>query len=162
MGEVHTQHVGTGSGTHNVYTIMRCIWHNCASIMVGKRGSRPITCLYYTSSIYCIQYIYIYIYIVFVMYNILCIMYYVSYTLYVLRSSLNGGCICSLRYFLFQPVWSIKGCGMCCPVYGKAHIKDPLLLIGKSSLCGDSPFPLKKYVKMTICLVSDDLKINVL
>ena len=41
----------------------------------------------------------------------------------------------------------------CCPVCGKAHIiKDPLLLIGKSSQCGDSGFPLKKYVTMTTCL----------
>ena len=26
---------------------------------------------------------------------------------------------------------------MYCSVYGKVHIKDPLLLIEKSSLCGD-------------------------
>ena len=73
-------------------------------------------------------------------------------------SILHGGCICSLGYFLFQPVvhnWSIKGCGMCCPVCGKVHIKDPLLLIGKSSLCGNSGFHLKKYVTMTICLISN-------
>ena len=60
--------------------------------------------------------------------------------------------------FSFQPVvhnWSIKGFGMCCPGYGKVHIKDRLLLIGKSSLCGDSGFPLKKYVTITTCLMSD-------
>ena len=54
------------------------------------------------------------------------------------RSILHGGCIFSLGYFPFQPVvhnWSIKGCGMCCPVCGKVHIKDPLLLIGNSSQC---------------------------
>ena len=28
--------------------------------------------------------------------------------------------------------------GMCCPVCGMVHIKEPLLLIGKSSLCGGS------------------------
>ena len=28
-----------------------------------------------------------------------------------------------------------KCCGMYCSVYGKVHIKDPLLLIEKSSLC---------------------------
>ena len=50
---------------------------------------------------------------------------------------------------------SIKGCGMFCPVYRKVHIKDPLLLIGKSSLCGDSGLPSKKYVTMTICLMSN-------
>ena len=43
-----------------------------------------------------------------------------------------------LGYFPFQPVvhnWFIKGRGMYCSVYGKVHIKDPLLLIEKSSLC---------------------------
>ena len=66
-------------------------------------------------------------------------------------------CICNLGYFPFQPVaynWSIKGCGMCYPVYGKVHIKDLLLLNGKSSLYGGSGFPLMKYVAMTICLMS--------
>ena len=54
---------------------------------------------------------------------------------------------CSLGYFPFQPVvhnWFIKGRGMYCSVYGKVHIKDPLLLIEKSSLCGGSGFPSKK------------------
>ena len=66
-------------------------------------------------------------------------------------SILHAGCICSLGYFPFQSVvhnWSIKGCG-------KVHIKDPLLLIGKSSLCSDSRFHLKKYVTMTIYLMSN-------
>ena len=31
---------------------------------------------------------------------------------------------------------------MCYPVCGMMHIKEPLLLIGKSSPCGDSGFPL--------------------
>ena len=50
-----------------------------------------------------------------------------------------------LSYFSFQPVlqnWCNKGSGMCYPVYDMVHIKDPLLLIGKSSLCGDSGFSL--------------------
>ena len=50
-----------------------------------------------------------------------------------------------LSYFLFQPVlhdWYNKGCGMCYPVCGIVHIKEPLLLIGKSSPCGISGFPL--------------------
>ena len=60
---------------------------------------------------------------------------------------------CSLGYFPFQPVvhnWFIKGRGMYCSVYGKGHIKDPLLLIEKSSLCGGSRFPSKKCVNVTV------------
>ena len=49
-------------------------------------------------------------------------------------------------YFSFQPVlheWCIEGRGMCYPVCGIVHIKDPLLLIEKSSPCsGGSGFPL--------------------
>ena len=47
------------------------------------------------------------------------------------------------RNFSFQPVLhdlSNKGSGMCYPVYGVVHIKEPLLLIGKSSPCGSSGF----------------------
>ena len=50
-----------------------------------------------------------------------------------------------LSYFSFQPVlhdWCNKGRGMYYPVYGMVHIKEPLLLIGKSSLCGSSRFLL--------------------
>ena len=32
--------------------------------------------------------------------------------------------------------------GMCYPVYGIVHMKEPLLLIGKSSPCGGSAFHL--------------------
>ena len=46
----------------------------------------------------------------------------------------------------FQPVlhdWCKKDCGMCYPVCGIVHIKDPLLLIGKTCTCsGSSGFPL--------------------
>ena len=35
----------------------------------------------------------------------------------------------------FQPVLQDKGRGMCYPVCGMVHIKEPLLLIDKSSLC---------------------------
>ena len=62
----------------------------------------------------------------------------------VVGSILLSGPSCSLSYFPFQPVvhnWFIKGCGMYCSVYGNVHIKDPLLLIEKSSLCGGSGFP---------------------
>ena len=49
-----------------------------------------------------------------------------------------------LSYFSFQPVlhdWCNKGRGMCYPLCGMMHIKEPLLLIDKSSLCGGSGFP---------------------
>ena len=45
----------------------------------------------------------------------------------------------------FHPVlqdWSNKGCGMCYPVCKMMHIKEPLLLMRKSSPCGSSGFPL--------------------
>ena len=35
-----------------------------------------------------------------------------------------------------------SGRGICYPVCGMVHIKEPLLLIGKSSPCGSSGFPL--------------------
>ena len=50
-----------------------------------------------------------------------------------------------LSYFSFQPVlhdWCNKGHGMCFPVYEMMHIKESLLLIGKSSPCSWSGFPL--------------------
>ena len=61
-----------------------------------------------------------------------------------------------LSYFSFQPVlhdWCNKGRGMCYPVCGMMHIKEPLLLFGKSSLCGGSGFPLSlSEWSFTICL----------
>ena len=61
-----------------------------------------------------------------------------------------------LSYFSFQPVlhdWCNKGRGMCYPVCGMMHIKEPLLLIGKSSPCGGSGVPLSLYEWFfTICL----------
>ena len=61
-----------------------------------------------------------------------------------------------LSYFTFQPVlhdWCNKVRGMCYPVCGMVHIKEPLLLIGKSSPCGGSgfPFSLSEW-SLTICL----------
>ena len=56
----------------------------------------------------------------------------------------------------FQPVshdWCNKGRGMCYTVCGMMHIKEPLLLIGKSSQCGGSGFPLSlSEWFITICL----------
>ena len=61
-----------------------------------------------------------------------------------------------LSYFSFHQVlrdWCNKGRGMCYPVCGMVHIKEPLLLIDKSSLCGGSgfPFSLSEW-SLTICL----------
>ena len=68
-----------------------------------------------------------------------------------------------LSYFSIQPVlhsktasilnWCNKGCGMYYPVL-MVHIKDPLMLIGKSSPCsGSSRFPVSLSVwSFTICL----------
>ena len=50
-----------------------------------------------------------------------------------------------LSYFSYQPElhdWCNKGRGICFPVCGMVHIKEPLLLIGNSSPCGGSGFPL--------------------
>ena len=73
---------------------------------------------------------------------------------WVVGSILHG--VDPLSYFSFQPVlhdWYNKGRGMCYPVCGMVHIKEPLLLIGKSSLCGGSgfPFSLSEW-SLTICL----------
>ena len=43
-----------------------------------------------------------------------------------------------LSYISFQPVlhdWGNKGCGMCYPICGMVHIKEPLMLIRKSTPC---------------------------
>ena len=61
---------------------------------------------------------------------------------WVVGSILHG--VDPLSCFSFQPVlhdWCNKGWGMCYPVCGMVHIKEPLLLIDKSSLCGGSGFP---------------------
>ena len=73
---------------------------------------------------------------------------------WVVGSILHG--VDRLSYFSFQPVlhdWCNKGRGMCYPVCGMVHIKEPFLLIGKSSLCGGSgfPFSLSEW-SLTICL----------
>ena len=73
---------------------------------------------------------------------------------WVVGSILHG--VDPLSYFSFQPVlhyWCNKGRGMCYPVCAMVHIKEPLLLIDKSSLCGGSgfPFSLSEW-SLTICL----------
>ena len=50
--------------------------------------------------------------------------------------------------FSFQHVlhdWCNKGHGMCYSVCGMMHIKEPLLLIGKSSRYGGSGFPFSVF-----------------
>ena len=65
-----------------------------------------------------------------------------------------------LTYFSFQPVlhnWCNKGCGMCYPVCGMVQIKEPLLLIGKSSPYGGNhlsgPLPYNRQIKCVECVV---------
>ena len=84
--------------------------------------------------------------------------------LWVVGSILHG--VDPLSYFSFQPVlhdWCNKGRGMCYPGCGMVHIKEPLLLIDKSSLCGGSgfPFSLSEW-SLTICLTPYNRRWNVL
>ena len=52
---------------------------------------------------------------------------------------------------------------MCYPVCAIMHIKEPLLIFGKSSLCGGSGFPLSlSEWSFTICLMPYNRKWNVL
>ena len=83
---------------------------------------------------------------------------------WVVGSILHG--VDPLSYFSFQPVlhdWCNKGRGMCYPVCGMVHIKEPLLLIDKNSLCGSSgfPFSLSEW-SLTICLTPYNRRYNVL
>ena len=83
---------------------------------------------------------------------------------WVVGSILHG--VDPLRYFSFQSElhdWCNKGRGMCYPVCGMVHIKEPLLLIDKSSLCGGSgfPFSLSEW-SLTICLTPYKRRLNVL
>ena len=55
--------------------------------------------------------------------------------------------------------WCNKGCGMCYPVCGMVHIKEPSMLIGKSSPCGGNRFPLSlSEWSFTICLTPYNCK----
>ena len=61
---------------------------------------------------------------------------------WVVGSILHG--VDPLSYFSFQPVlhdWCNKGRGMCYPLSGMVDIKEPLLLIDKTCLCGGRGFP---------------------
>ena len=83
---------------------------------------------------------------------------------WVVGSILHG--VDPLSYFSFQQVlhdWRNKGRGMCYPLCGIVHIKEPLLLIDKSSLCGGSgfPFSLSEW-SLTTCLTPYNHRENVL
>ena len=81
---------------------------------------------------------------------------------WVVRSILHG--VDPLSYFSFQPVlhdWCNKGCGICYLVCGMVHIKEPLMLNGKSSPCGSSGFPLSlSEWSFTICPAPYNRKIK--
>ena len=73
----------------------------------------------------------------------------------VMGRRIDPSCGEPIELFLFPVLhdWCNKGHGMCYPVCGMVHIKEPLLLIGKSSLCGGSRFPLSlSEWSLTICL----------
>ena len=57
----------------------------------------------------------------------------------------------------------VTGRGMCHPACGMMHIKEPLLLMGKSSPCVGSRFPIfLSEWSFTICLTPYNCKLNVL
>ena len=81
---------------------------------------------------------------------------------WVVGSILHG--VDPLSYFSFQPVlhdWCNKGNVVCAILSGMVHIKEPLLLIVKSSLCGSSrfPFSLSEW-SFTICPTPNNRKIK--
>ena len=55
--------------------------------------------------------------------------------------------------------WCNKGRGMCYPVCGMVHIKEPLLLIRKSSPCGGSRF-LSHYLSGPLPYVRRHITVN--
>ena len=83
---------------------------------------------------------------------------------WVVGSILHG--VDPLSYMSSQPVlhdWCNKGRGMYYPVSGMVHIKEPLLLIGKSSPCSGSGFLLSlSEWSFTIYLTPYNRKYNVL
>ena len=57
--------------------------------------------------------------------------------------------------------WAISRSSQCYPVCGMVHIKEPLLLIGKSGPCGGSRFPLSlSEWSFTICLKEGNVLFN--
>ena len=72
---------------------------------------------------------------------------------WVIGSTLHGEPIELFHVIASAPRLAYKGCGMCYPICGMIHIKEPLLLIRKSSPCDGSRFPLSlSEWSFTICL----------
>ena len=46
------------------------------------------------------------------------------------------------------------------PVFGMVHIKEPLLLIGKSNPCGGSGFPLSRYLNGPLPYIRRHITVN--
>ena len=73
---------------------------------------------------------------------------------WVVGSILHG--VDPLSYFLFQPVLhTIVTKAMVCAILSVVHIKEPLLLIKKSSTCGGSGFPLSLFEWSFTIIMSD-------
>ena len=69
------------------------------------------------------------------------------------QRNFEGRCKVIIQSCLVLHDWCNKSCGMCYPVCEMMHIKEPLLLIEKSSPCGGSGFPLSlSDWSFTICL----------
>ena len=68
------------------------------------------------------------------------------------RSILYGGPIELFFVPASAPSWCNKGCGMCYPVCGMMHIKEPLLLNENSILYGGSGF-LSHYLSGSLSYV---------
>ena len=79
----------------------------------------------------------------------------------VVRLILHGGPIGLFLIPASAPHWCNKGRDMCYRVCRMVHIKEPLLLIGKSSPCDGIWFPLSlSEWSFTICLTPYNRKIK--
>ena len=56
------------------------------------------------------------------------------------KSALKVSQVVVIQQIIVLLDWCNKGCGMCYPVFGMVHIKEPFVLIGKSSLYGAAGF----------------------
>ena len=71
---------------------------------------------------------------------------------WVIGSILHGGPIELFLIPVSTPTTGVTKVVVCYPVCGMMHIKEPLLLIGKSSPCGGSRFPFSQSEwSVTLC-----------